>query len=164
MKLPYQSAFTRYLPLAILIVVIALSCRAFGEEVNSHKFLDKNRWNPGYFTCLDKKGIISGSGAVFATDGAITCNYLGTGPYRNHEAFLPIKSCAGIGAWMGASFAAQTSTAYYFHRIGHHRLERMAEIFWSSGSAVGVTYNLTHKPKPQPGAGSAFTIINKPKQ
>jgi hypothetical protein len=147
MKLPYQSAFTRYLPLAILIVVIAVSCRAFGEEVN-HKF-------------LDKKGIVylSSSGAVFAADGAITCNYLGSGPYRNHESWLPVKSCAGIGAWMGGSFAAQASTAYYFHRTGHHRLERMAEMFWSSGSAIGITYSLTHKPKTPPGEGSKLFII-----
>src|SRR4051812_28964237 len=64
--------------------------------------------------------------------------------------FLPTQSCAGISAWLTSSLAAQTSTAYFLHRTGHHRLERAAEFFWSSGSAVGITYTLTHGAKKQP--------------
>jgi hypothetical protein len=116
--------------LASLVLLIS---SAFGQsfEPSNHRFLDKT-------------GIISltGSAAVLTVDAVTTCRNLYGGGY---EAFLPTQSCAGTSAWIASSFAAQTATAYLMHRTGHHRIERLAEFVWASGSAAGIAYTFTHQ-------------------
>jgi hypothetical protein len=121
---------------AALLVLISSAFGQSFEPSNHHQFLDRT-------------GVISltGSAAVFTADAVTSCRNLYGG---GHEAFLPTQTCAGISAWMASSFAAQTATAYMLHRSGHHRLERIAEFVWASGSVAGISYTFTHQHHARP--------------
>jgi len=47
------------------------------------------------------------------------------------------------------NFAGETAgviaLTYFFHRTGHHRLERLVSVVNMSSSAGAVTYGMTHR-------------------
>jgi hypothetical protein len=117
---------TRHSALGIRLILLFVSVSVFGQDPDAHRFFDKQaRWTA------------AGSAAVFATDAAVTCRNLANG---GHEDWLPTQSCAGVSAWMAGNFATQQMAAYWLHRRGHHRLERLVERFSASGSAAGIVY------------------------
>jgi hypothetical protein len=159
MKLPYQSAFTRYLPLAILIVVIALSCRAFGENYE-HKFWDAR--NKSFFVAnaaaqtfdmvttrrsLDNQTKCVPSGI---RDGLpyTYCYYPGGIHYREIN---PISRPFEYQGWPGSiayhygiSLAGNALLSYWAHKAGHHNMERWLQVTPAASSVYWGSYNLIH--------------------
>jgi hypothetical protein len=56
---------------------------------------------------------------------------------------------SGSTVGLAVNFAGETAgvvgLSYYFHRTGHHRLERMVPLVNFGTSAVAVSYGLTHR-------------------
>ena len=56
---------------------------------------------------------------------------------------------SGSTAGLAANFAGETAgvigLSYFFHKTGHHKLERMTSVVNIGASAVAVTYGLTHR-------------------
>jgi hypothetical protein len=98
-----------------------------------HHFLD----TPGNIT-------IGSNLAVSTLDAVGTCRTLGTG---GHEIWLPTQHCAPASLLIYGGFAFDVSLAYIFHRTGHHKLERIAEIVGPADSIAGISYSVTHKGK-----------------
>lgn len=77
--------------------------------------------------------------AVRAADAAQTCAMLGKGA---HEAWLPMKSCAGITAYSLSMVPAQIASSYMLHRSGHHMLEKWMPYLWAAPSAAGIAVSV----------------------
>lgn len=96
-------------------------CLVSAAAAQEHRFFDP----PARFE-------IAKSASIFAADGFNTCND------RAHEDWLPTQSCRGAALWMGMNFCEEVGTAYFLHRVRHHRLERIAEFVAPLGSAAGL--------------------------
>jgi hypothetical protein len=62
------------------------------------------------------------------------------------------KSTAGLAANFAGETAGVVGMSYFFHRTGHHRMERMVSMVNIGGSIGAVSYGLTHQSGP-PAAG-----------
>ena len=54
-------------------------------------------------------------------------------------------STAGLAVNFVGETAGVVGLSYYFHRTGHHRLERIVPLVNFGSSAVAVSYGLTHR-------------------
>jgi hypothetical protein len=54
-------------------------------------------------------------------------------------------STAGLAVNFVGETAAVVGLSYYFHRTGHHRLERIAPVVNFGASALAVSYGLSHR-------------------
>ncbi len=105
------------------------------EAPSQHKFWDtKNRL------------LFSTVAALSAADFSVTRMNLSNG---GRELNPIVRPFAGSNAALAGNFAGQTAgivaISYFFHRTGHHRLERMAPVANIASSMFAVAYGLSHK-------------------
>lgn len=105
------------------------------EAAPSHKFWDNK--NIALFTTV---------AALSTADFAVTrANLQNGGRELNPVTRLFTGSTAGLAC----NFAGQTATviglSYYFHKKGHHQLERITPMLNIGASSVAVAYDLSHR-------------------
>ena len=112
----------RKLLLAALIFATGYSVTAqelkLPEAPSSHKFFD--RQNTGAFTVL---------GALVATDAITTQRLINSGvAHEANPLWRPLvnKGWSGEMAASALGYGAALGTAYTFHKMGHHKMERWA--------------------------------------
>ena len=152
-------AVTRCLKLVILFfLVIILSGIAFTQEITSialkttafeaaassanlpeapsqHRFWDG-----------ENRVLFSTVAAFAAADFIITRENLANG---GRELNPVTRLFSGSTAALATNFAGETAgvigISYFFHRTGHHKLERLAPAINFAASAVAVAYDLAHR-------------------
>ena len=105
------------------------------EAPSQHKFWDRE--NKLLFTTV----------AVFsAGDFAVTHMNLANGGQELNPIVRPF---AGNTGTLAANFVGQTAgivaTSYFWHKTGHHRLERMTPALNVAASAFAVAYGMSHR-------------------
>jgi hypothetical protein len=102
---------------------------------SEHKFWDtKNRILFATVTALD------------ATDFAVTrANLRSGGRELNPITCFFAGSTTGLAVNFAGETAGVIGISYFFHRTGHHKLERIVSMVNIGGSAGAVTYGLTHR-------------------
>jgi hypothetical protein len=85
-------------------------------------------------------------GAMNAADFYVTRNNLAHGGRELNPLTRPF---AGSTAGLAFNFAAETASyiavSYFFHRTGHHKLERVTSLVSIGGSAGAVAYGIAHR-------------------
>jgi len=100
-----------------------------------HKFFDK--WNVALFTA---------TGALAATDFAVTrANLQSNGKELNPVVRIFGRSTTGLALNFAGETAGSMGLSYFFHKTGHHKLERAVSGFNIGASAVAVGYSLAHR-------------------
>ena len=98
-----------------------------GLEPLPHRFFDRNN--------------LIGFSAMFATralDVHSTCRFLRRG-YR--EAVFPSQNCRTIAAGAFSAAGATVGVSYWFHRKGHHKLERWLPRIVAISGGIVATWN-----------------------
>jgi len=102
---------------------------------SEHKFWDRENKVP-FFTAATLNG----------ADFAITCSNLqGGGRELNPVVRFFGRSTAGLAVNFAGETAGVMSVSYFFHKTGHHKLERWVSIVNISSSAGAVGYDLAHR-------------------
>ncbi len=132
LDVPMDASISASSPLvAAAAPVIQPPARVEGE----HKFWDKQ--NVALFTA---------SAALSATDFAVTrANLQGGGRELNPVVRLFGGSTAGLATNFIGETAGGIGLSYFFHKTGHHKLERMVSLVNIGASAGAVSYGLTHR-------------------
>ena len=100
-----------------------------------HKFWDKqNFFLFGALTALD------------GTDFAVTRSNLQSGG-RELNPIVRIfgRSTPGLAANFAGETAAVVGLSYFFHKTGHHKMERIVSVVNIASSTGAVTYGLAHR-------------------
>jgi hypothetical protein len=117
-------------PVAITPVVIAPS-----SVHPEHKFFD-----------TPNRVLLIASAAFNGADFAVTrANLQSGGQELNPLVRVFGRSSAGLAVNFAGETASVISLGYFFHKIGHHKLERAVFLVNIGGSAGAVTYGLTHR-------------------
>jgi hypothetical protein len=86
---------------------------------------------------------------AFALDGAdfavTRANLQSGGQELNPIVRVFGRSTAGLAANFAGEGAGTVALSYFFHRTGHHKLERMVSVVNIGGSATAVGYGLAHR-------------------
>jgi hypothetical protein len=105
------------------------------EAPSLHKFWDNE--NRALFTTV---------AALSAADFALTRSILQNG---GKELNPVTRLFSGSTAGLAANFAGETAgiigLSYFFHKTGHHQLERLTPMFNIGASAFAVMYDLNHR-------------------
>ncbi|HET7891118.1 MAG TPA: hypothetical protein VFL34_06310 [Candidatus Sulfotelmatobacter sp.] len=105
---------------------------ALGEQ---HRFWDKR--NTALFVA---------AAALNGADFAVTrANLQSGGQELNPVVRMFGRSSAGLAVNFIGETAGIVSISYFFHKTGHHKLERMVSMANIGTSAGAVTYDLTHR-------------------
>ncbi len=81
-----------------------------------------------------------------ATDFAVTrANLQSGGRELNPVVRLFGRSTAGLVANFIGETTGGVGLSYFFHKTGHHKLERRVSVVNIGGSAGAVSYGLTHR-------------------
>lgn len=105
------------------------------EAPRQHKFWDK-----------DNRTLFAAAAALNATDFAVTRSNLQNGARElNPVARLFSHSTAGLVVNFAGATAATIGLSYWFHKTGHHRLERITSLINIGASTGAVTYSATHR-------------------
>ena len=84
--------------------------------------------------------------ALNGTDFAVTrANLQNGGQELNPVVRVFGRSTAGLAANFIGETAGMVSISYFLHKIGHHKLERMASVVFIGNSVTAVSYSLTHR-------------------
>ena len=102
---------------------------------STHKFWDK-----------ENTVLFAATAALSATDFAVTRSNL----QRGGQELNPVvrifgSSTAGLAVNFAGETAGVVAVSYFFHRTGHHKLERALSMVNLGSSAGAVTYGLTHR-------------------
>lgn len=96
----------------------------------------------------DKKNTIlfAATAAMSATDFAVTRSNL----QRGGQELNPVvrmfgNSTAGLAVNFAGETAGVVAVSYFFHKTGHHKLERALSVVNLGASAGAVSYGLTHR-------------------
>lgn len=102
---------------------------------SEHKFWDtKNR------------GLFATVAALDAADFAVTrANLQSGGRELNPITRVFGSSTTGLAVNFAGETAGVIGLSYFFHKTGHHKLERIVSLVNIGGSAGAVTYGLTHR-------------------
>ena len=104
-------------------------------ESGKHRFWDKQ--NVALFTA---------SAALSVSDFAVTrANLQSGGRELNPVVRLFGRSTAGLAANFIGESTGGVGLSYFFHKTGHHKLERMVSLVNIGTSAGAVSYGLTHR-------------------
>lgn len=104
-------------------------------EGPSHKFWDNQN-----------KIIFAAVAASSAADFAVTrANLQSGGQELNPTTRLFGRSTAGLAANFAGETAGVMGLSYFFHKTGHHKLERLAPIANIGVSGFAVAYGLAHR-------------------
>lgn len=105
------------------------------EAPREHRFWDN-----------ENRVLFATTAALCATDFAVTRDNLQSG---GRELNPITRVFSGSTAGLAVNFAGETAgvmgLSYYFHRTGHHRLERLTPVVNFGASAVAVAYGLSHR-------------------
>lgn len=100
-----------------------------------HKFWDK-----------ENKILFAAVAGISAADFAATrSNLQGGGKELNPVTRVFSGSTAGLAANFAGETAGVIGLSYFFHRTGHHKLERITSLMNVGVSAVAVSYDLSHR-------------------
>ena len=105
------------------------------EKSGSHRFWDR------------QNSLLFATSAAFSVgDFVVTRDNLRAGG----QELNPVVGVFGhSSAGLAMNFAGETvgviGLSYFFHKTGHHRMERAVSIFNIGGSAAAVTFGLTHR-------------------
>ena len=99
-----------------------------------HRFFDKENWI-----------LFSAVAGFCAGDFAVTrANLLNGGRELNPLTRIFAGSTAGLATNFIGETASVVGLSYYFHRSGHHKLERIAPIINIAASGFAVAYSAAH--------------------
>jgi hypothetical protein len=102
---------------------------------SEHKFWDR-----------ENKLLFVTAAALNGADFAITrSNLQGGGRELNPVVRIFGRSTAGLAVNFAGETAGVMSVSYFFHKTGHHKLERWVSIVNISSSAGAVGYDLAHR-------------------
>jgi hypothetical protein len=101
-----------------------------------HKFYDK----PG-------KILLGSAAALAAADVGQSCHYMANGGYEMRTALnpWPAKNCGMLSVQLFGQVAIQEGVAYFLHRTGHHKLERVTRFFSMEENVYGIIYTRKHQ-------------------
>lgn len=102
---------------------------------NTHKFWDAK--NSALFAT-----VLAFDGADFAVTRS---NLQHGGRELNPMVRVFGRSTAGLAANFASEGIGTVALSYFFHRTGHHKLERMVSVVNIGGSATAVGYGLAHR-------------------
>lgn len=126
--------------------LIAFKPAAVQPALTSNSFLPQAPSSQHKFWDGKNKLLFSAVAAFSAADFGVTHMNLANG---GRELNPIVKPFAGSNAALAANFAGQTAgvvaVSYLFHKMGHHRLERMAPVANIAASAFAVSYGLSHR-------------------
>lgn len=90
--------------------------------------------------------LFAASAGMSAADFVVTRNNLRAG---GHELNPVVRVFGSSSAGLAMNFAGETAgvvgLSYFFHKTGHHKLERAVSLLNIGGSATAVTYGLAHR-------------------
>ncbi|HEX6821688.1 MAG TPA: hypothetical protein VF123_06510 [Candidatus Sulfotelmatobacter sp.] len=116
---------------AVAPMMVAMQPRA---EV-SHKFWDRQN-----------KLLFIAAGAGAAADFAVTRANLQNGGRELNPMVRPFgRSSAGLALNFAGETAGVISLSYFFHKTGHHKMERAVSMVNIASSAGAVSYGLMHR-------------------
>ena len=126
-------------PVAAPSTVVAIQPQAIQPDVlrqeAAHRFWDR-----------ENKVLFAAVAATSAADFAVTYSNLQTG---GKELNPLTRVFAGSTAGLAANFAGETvgvvGLSYFFHKTGHHKLERMTSVLNITASGFAVGYSLRHR-------------------
>jgi hypothetical protein len=103
-------------------------------EAPSHKFWDR------------ENSILFATNAAFSTaDFIVTRNNLRNGGQElNPTTRLFSGSTAGLAVNFAGEAVGVVAVSYFFHKTGHHKLERAVSILNIGSSAAAVTFDVVH--------------------
>jgi hypothetical protein len=105
------------------------------RTISEHKF-----WDTGNIV------LFSATAAMCAADFTVTHQNLQSGGHElNPIVRIYGRSAPGLALNFSLEAAGGVGLSYFFHRTGHHRLERAVSIFNIGTSAGAVTYGMTHR-------------------
>jgi hypothetical protein len=108
---------------------------ALPESPGRHKFWDNQN-----------RALFATVAALSAADFFLTRDVLQNG---GRELNPVTRLFSGSTAGLAANFAGETAgiiaVSYYFHKTGHHRLERIAPMLDIAASSFAVVYDLNHR-------------------
>jgi hypothetical protein len=100
----------------------------------------------GRFWDTENRALFVTAAAFSAADFAATRSNLQNG---GRELNPVTRVFSGSTAGLAMNFVGETAgvvgLSYYFHRIGHHRLERLTPLINIAASAFAVAYDLAHR-------------------
>jgi hypothetical protein len=100
-----------------------------------HKFWDKKNWI--LFTAV---------AGTSAADFAITrANLRNGGQELNPVTRLFGRSTAGLALNFAGETAGSVGLSYFFHKTGHHKMERIVSFVSIGGSTAAVSFDLAHR-------------------
>jgi hypothetical protein len=90
--------------------------------------------------------LFAASAALSGADFAVTrANLQSGGQELNPMVRIFGRSSAGLAVNFAGETAGVIGLTYFFHRTGHHRLERLVSVANMSASAGAVSYGVTHR-------------------
>jgi len=108
---------------------------ALPETPGNHRFWDR-----------ENSFLFAASAAFSAADFVVTRHNLRSG---GQELNPVTRVFSGSTAGLAMNFAGQTAgvvgLSYFFHKTGHHKMERAVSMLNISGSAAAVTFDLVHR-------------------
>jgi hypothetical protein len=105
------------------------------EAPSEHRFWDK-----------ENLALFTGNAALSAADFSVTrANLQSGGTELNPIVRVFGRSTPALAVNFAGETAGVIGMSYFFHRTGHHRLERIAATVNLGGSAAAVVYGLTHR-------------------
>ncbi len=104
------------------------------EAPQLHRFLDKENWV-----------LFSSVAGLCAGDFAVTrANLTNGGKELNPLTRIFAGSTAGLATNFVGETVSVVGLSYYFHRTGHHKLERIAPMLNIAASGFAVAYSAAH--------------------
>ena len=104
-------------------------------EAHSHRFWDRQN-----------SFLFATSAAFNAADFVVTRDNLRSGGQELNPA---TRMFCGSTAGLAVNFAGETASvvalSYFFHKTGHHKLERLAYVVNIGSSAAAVSFDLAHR-------------------
>jgi len=105
------------------------------SETGRHKFWDKKNW-----------ALFATSAALSGADFAVTrANLQSGGRELNPMVRVFGRSTPGLAANFAGETAGLIGISYFFHKTGHHKLERAVSWINIGGSAGAVSYGLANR-------------------
>jgi len=123
-------------PMPVPLIEHASAFVSLPQPVTSeHKFWDR-----------ENKVLFFAAAALNGADFAITrSNLQGGGRELNPVVRIFGRSTAGLAVNFAGETAGVISLSYFFHKTGHHKLERWVSVVNLSSSAVAVSYSLAQR-------------------
>jgi hypothetical protein len=122
-------------PLPSLAAVVPVMAVTQPRVEVTHKFWDKQN-----------KFLFIAASAGAAADFAVTRANLQSGGRELNPMVRPFgHSSAGLAMNFAGETAAVISLSYFFHKTGHHKMERAVSMVNIASSATAVSYGLAHR-------------------